>query len=159
MILRTPRTSRALFAVFQDVYTNKKEDNLLNLNTYKPHLPGSPIVKIFCPRQVPYTKRSVLPVAFERCVELNSPTWELWAKMWLSMQKLGLKLKVLKVSSPVDSYFTTIMIEIIFPQDRQMLVHGFMHKNFEIRTIFDWVKAFLVKMTSKIMINAEIEAN
>ena len=34
MILRTSRSSRALFAVFQDVYTNKK-DNLSYLNTYK----------------------------------------------------------------------------------------------------------------------------
>ena len=79
--------------------------------------------------------------------------------MWFSMQKLGLKLKVLKVSSPVDSLFMAILIEIMFPQDGQMLVNGFMHKNFEIWTIFDWVIAFLVKMTSKIMINAEIEAN
>ena len=53
------------------------------------------------------------------------------------MQKLGLKLKVLQVSSPVDSLFMIIMIEIMFPQDGQMLVHGFIHKNFEIWTIFD----------------------
>ena len=33
MILRTSHTSRALFAVFQDVYINKKEDHLSNLNT------------------------------------------------------------------------------------------------------------------------------
>ena len=79
--------------------------------------------------------------------------------MWFSMQKFGLKLKVLKVSSPVDSLFMAFLVEIMFPQDGQMLVNGFMHKNFEIWTIFDWVIAFLVKMTSKIMINAEIEAN
>ena len=79
--------------------------------------------------------------------------------MWFSMQKLGLKLKVLKVSSPVDSLFMAILIEIIFPQDGQMLVNGFMHKIFEIWTIFDWDMAFLVKKTSKIMKNAEIEAN
>ena len=47
-----------------------KEDWLDTVN--KTHLPGSPIVKIFCPRQVLYTKRSVLPVAFEICVALNS---------------------------------------------------------------------------------------
>ena len=44
------------------------------------------------------------------------------------MQKLGLKLKVLKVSSPVNSLFMTIMIEIMFPKDEQMLVNGLMHK-------------------------------
>ena len=79
--------------------------------------------------------------------------------MWFSMQKLGLKLKVLKVSSPVDSLFSTVMMEIIFPQDGQMLVDGFIHKNFEIWTIFDWVIAFLVKMNSKILLNAVKEAN
>ena len=75
------------------------------------------------------------------------------------MQKLGSKLKVSKVCSSVDSFFMAILIEIMFPQDRQMLVNGFIHKIFEIWTIFDRVIAFLVKMTSKIMKNTEIEEN
>ena len=40
-----------------------------------------------------------------------------------------------------------------------MLVHGFRNKNFAIWTIFGRAIAFLVKMTSKIMLNAVIEAN
>ena len=51
------------------------------------HLPGSPIVKIFCPRQVPYTKRSVLPVGFQRCVTLN---------LFLELEKRYFTLKCFK---------------------------------------------------------------
>ena len=75
------------------------------------------------------------------------------------MQKLGLKLKVLKDPSPVNSLFMTNLIEIMFSKDGQMLVHGFRNKNFAIWTIFGRAIAYLVKMTSKIMLNAVIEAN
>ena len=37
-----------------------------------PHSTGSPIVKIFCPRQVQYTIRTTLPVPFQGCKTLNS---------------------------------------------------------------------------------------
>ena len=66
---------------------------------------------------------------------------------------------VFKVSSPVNSLFMTILIEWMFPQDGQILVDGFRNQNFEIWTIFGWVIAFLVKINSKIILNAVKEAN
>ena len=66
---------------------------------------------------------------------------------------------VYRVSSSVNSLFMTILIKWMFPQDGQMLVDGFRHQNFEIWTIFGWVIAFLVKINSKIILNALKEAN
>ena len=84
---------------------------------------------------------------------------ELFHFLWFSMQKFGLKLMVFKVSSPVNSLFMTILIEWMFPKDGQMLVHRFRHQNFGIWTIFGWITAFLMKMNSKIILNAVKEAN
>ena len=55
---------------------------------------------------------------------VHGPHFELWAKMWFLMQKYGLKLKVLNVSCPCNSFFMTILMKRVFPQDGQILIHG-----------------------------------
>ena len=90
---------------------------------------------------------------------VHGPHFELWAKMWFLMQKYGLKLKVLNVYCPCNSFSITILMKRVFPQDGQILVHGLRHQNFGIWTIFGWVIAFLVKMNIKILLNAVKEAN
>ena len=84
---------------------------------------------------------------------------ELFNFLWFLMQKCGLKLMVFKVSSPVNLLFMTILIKWMFPHDGQILVDGFMDQNFGNWSIFGRVIAFLMKMNSKIILNAVKEAN
>ena len=54
-------------------------------------------------------------------------------------------------SFPSNSIFLTFGIELMFPEDGQILVHDFRHQNFGIWTFLGWVMAILVKNICKII--------
>ena len=56
--------------------------------------------------------------------------------LWIILQKCSLKLMVFKVSSPVNLLFMTILIELMLPQDRQMLLDVSRNQYYGIWTIF-----------------------
>ena len=68
------------------------------------------------------------------------------------MQKLDLKLRVLKASSLGNSLYIIILIDWMFPKNGKMFVDGFREKKLDFGP-------FLVNMNSKITPNAVIEAN
>ena len=55
-------------------------------------------------------------------------------------------------SFPSSSIFLTFGIELMFPEDSQILVHDFRHQNFGIWTFLGWVMAILVKKFAKSLI-------
>ena len=142
---------------------HQKQKLMSKNEAWHTHYPGTWKVKIFMPIDMLYTKRTVCSLFSSipgMCdfKSVHGGKKELFHFLWFLMQKYGLKLMVFKVSSPVNSLFMTILIEWMFPQDGQILVHGFRNQIFWIWTIFGWVIAFLVKINSKIIINAVKEA-